>query len=415
MKILKRVIRILKNRPEVILRKVVHRLPKVIKGKLLNFPSPSHMQQQVKQIIETYQGDIFVFPLPSCPWGYMFQRPQQIARALAQEGKLVFYLVDTSFPFMPDWKVRGALKVEPNLYLFNDNAGGLELIKACSNRRLMVWQYWPHQRETIANWEKQHNMFKIYDCIDFIETFDQYEQITVDFEKSIIESDCLIATAKSIVKDLQRYEKNAVYIPNAVAIEDFEQYELFDWPLLSKAKKENKTIIGYYGAIADWFDFEVVTYMAKRNPNWMIVLVGEVYPSVETQVQQLISTSNILVLPRVFYSKIPHLLSFFDVAILPFLINQITLNTSPVKVFEYLAGGKCVVSTPLPEVLEIEGVLIGETKQQFELQVKEALNSNNNPNHILKHKEIANQHTWKNRIKQLYEVLERDHEKNFNF
>src|SRR5690606_274752 len=145
-------------------------------------------------------GRVYVFPLPSCPWGYMFQRPQQIARALAKEGNLVFYLIDTSFPYEPVWFVRGLSEIEPNLFLINDNSRGSELIKACATREIYVWQYWPHQRAMINNWENIHNdMFKIYDCIDFIDTFDSYDNIHMDFEHSVLAANCVIATAKSIM------------------------------------------------------------------------------------------------------------------------------------------------------------------------------------------------------------------------
>lgn len=406
MKLTKKVWRVLQNKPEIIQRKLIHKLPQHVKGKVLKFPNESIIMQQIEDILEGYEGKIFVFPSPSCPWGYMFQRPQQLARALAKEGYIVFYMVDTSFPYQPDWYVRGSLEIEPNLYLFNDNDNGRKLIEACKNKLLYVWQYWPHQLKTISIWKEWHkDIFKIYDCIDFIDTFDSYDGILNDFEKSVLESDCLLATAKSIKKDLAKFNKEVLYLPNAVTKEDFVGYDLFDWSELKKVKAADKKIIGYYGAIAEWFDFETVSYMAKSNPDWTIVLVGEVYPTVVQQVEEIKQLDNTEVLKRVSYRKIPHLLSLFDVAILPFLLNDITLSTSPVKVFEYLAGGKCVVSSPLPEVLEIEGVFIGGTKEEFEKQVRVALSIGEETNHVEMLRKVAEQHTWQKRVRKINEII----------
>ncbi|MFJ8102256.1 glycosyltransferase [Lysinibacillus sp. NPDC096212] len=406
MGLMTKISRVLQNKPEIIQRKIINKLPRSIKGKVLRFPKESVLKKQILDALEGNEGKIFIFPAPSCPWGYMFQRPQQIARALAKEGHIVFYMIDTSFPYEPDWYVRGLLEVEPNLYLFNDNNNGTTLIKSCANEQVFIWQYWPHQLNTISNWEGLYtNIFKIYDCIDYIDTFDTYDNILKDFEKSVEECDCLLATAKSIKKDLSKFNKDVLYLPNAVTIEDFVDYDLFDWSELEKVKIADKKIIGYYGAIAEWFDFETVKYMAKSNPDWTIVLVGEVYPTVEKQVEELKQTGKVEVLKRVSYNKIPHLLSLFDVAILPFLINEITLSTSPVKVFEYLAGGKCVVSTPLPEVLEIEGVFIGNSKEEFERQVKAALCIGMEKNHVEMLRKVAEQHTWQKRVRKINEII----------
>lgn len=406
MKLTKKVLRILQNKPEIIQRKLIHKLPQHIKGKVLKFPNENIIRQQIEDFLEGYEGKIFVFPSPSCPWGYMFQRPQQLARALAKEGYKVFYMVDTSFPYQPDWYVRGSLEIEPNLYLFNDNDCGKKLIEACKNKLLHVWQYWPHQLKTISIWKEMHNdIFKIYDCIDFIDTFDSYDGIINDFEKSILESDCLLATAKSIKKDLAKFNKEVLYVPNAVTLGDFLNYELFHWSILDELKEDQKKIIGYYGAIAEWFDFGTIIHLAKSNPDWWIVLVGEIYPTVENQVEDLKQYNNIKILKRVSYNKIPHLLSLFDVAILPFVINDITLSTSPVKVFEYLAGGKNVVSAPLPEVLEIEGVFIGEEKEEFVKKVKLALDTSNEIERVEYLRKIAEQNTWQKRVKKITDII----------
>lgn len=399
MKVLKKVLRLLRQ-PKILVRKIINKLPKGLKGILLNFPEKSSIVNEIESLLMKNKGkEIYIFPLPTCPWGYMFQRPQQLARALAKEGNVVFYLVDTTFPFAPDWNVRGLKEIENNLYLYNDNVSGKWLLQTLKNMKVNVWQYWPHQNNVIGQWETLHpNINKIYDCIDYLDTFDHYDEIEKDFIHAVTTANTLLATAKIIEEDLKKYRQDIIYAPNAVAIEDFTQFTIYDWPELQRIMDEKRQIIGYYGAIAEWFDFEMVEYIAKKNPNYIVLLVGEVYENVEEQANHINTYENIRFLKRVDYKLIPQLLNSFNVAILPFVINNITLSTSPVKIFEYLAGNKPVVSTPLPEVLDIGCVLIGRTVQNFEKQLHVALSIQEDPAFSDKMKRVAANNTWGSRV-----------------
>lgn len=396
--------KLIKNNPIISIRKIVNRLPFKLKSKFLRFPSEKEIFKEIYRVKKDNKGKSFyIFPSPSCPWGYMFQRPQQLARALAKKGHIVFYMVDTSFPYAPDWHVRGICEIENNIFLVNDNCEGKILTNALSNEKVFIWQYWPHQLKTIKKWDKSNNRVCIYDCIDHIETFLSYDEIDEDFLTSVEKSDIVLATAKSIHQELQVYRKDCLYIPNGVTIEDFIKFKTYPWKRLDEIRESSEVIIGYYGAIADWFDFETIEYIAKHNPKWKLLIVGETYDSVKDKIIKLKQYKNIEVLGRVEYKYIPQLLSCFDVAILPFLINNITLNTSPVKIFEYLAGGKPVVSTKLPEVIDIEGILIADDAIEFNKKISYALSKRNNEGFSEKMIAIAKQNTWEQRIETVFE------------
>jgi len=402
MKFLKKVLRLLRQ-PKILVRKIINKLPKQLRGWVLKFPAENSVVNQIDYLLMKHKDkEIYIFPLPTCPWGYMFQRPQQLARALAKEGNVVFYLVDTTFPFAPDWDVRGIKEIETNLYLYNDNVSGKWLLQSLKNVKVNVWQYWPHQNNIIRQWETLHpNINKIYDCIDYLDTFDHYDEIEKDFIHAVTTANMLLATAKIIKEDLKKYRQDIIYVPNAVAIEDFAQFITYDWPELEMIMSEKRQIIGYYGAIAEWFDFELVEYIAKKNPEYIVLLVGEVYEGVADRVKHLNSYENIRFLKRVDYKFIPQLLNSFNVAILPFVINNITLSTSPVKVFEYLAGGKSVVSSALPEVVDIDCILIGHNKYEFNEQIKEAILLQEDEGFIRQMKKVAEENTWENRVKKI--------------
>lgn len=385
--------------PKILSRKLLNRIPEVFRNKLLSFPSEDSIREQLTRISERKgKKPLIVFPSPSCPWGYLFQRPQQIARTLAKQGFTVIYMVDTSYVHAPDWNVRGFIQIEERLYLYNDGRNGEYLKKHLNNERLLVWQYWPHQSKIIDNLFMIENTIRLYDCIDHLTTFDPYERIQVDFIASIEKADLILATSKEIQESVMLQNKTSILTPNGVNIDDFKDITLADWPLLLDIKRSHNKIIGYYGAIASWFDFDLVVHAAKANPKWAFVIVGEVYSEVSQHVKKAQQQPNVIFIQRVSYEQIPLLLAYFDIAMLPFLINDITISTSPVKIFEYMAGGKVTVSTNLPEVRGYEAVLIANDKQQFQTRLLEAERMTEDPKLTGRIRENAAAHTWENRV-----------------
>jgi hypothetical protein len=162
---------------------------------------------------------------------------------------------------------------------------------------------------------------------------------------------------------------------------------------LTLLRKKSKSIIGYYGAIADWMDFELIEFCANHNPDWIFLFVGQVYPNVAIP-----KLANVVIWNKIDYDLLPTLLRMIDVAIVPFKINDITLNTSPVKIFEYMAGGKPIVSTRLPEVEKFGGVMTAETKVLFNELLARALAVKDDPEYLEILRQCSKINTWDNRI-----------------
>lgn len=392
-----------------ITRKVIHRTPGgKLKGKLMGFPNKPTLIEELDCLISKYGGErFFWFPSPSCPWGYMFQRPQQLARALSQKGYLVLYSVDTSFPGSPDWQVRGLHHLEENIYLFNDDARGEALSHFAE--KMIIWQYWPHQYKTVEKFSNDKSI-KIMDCIDHLSTFISYETISKDYESSVRNADVVIATSSIIYEDLVKTRPDCLLVPNAVNINDFTSNRDYimsqqETVIFEKIKrlKENKTpIIGYYGAIAEWIDYKLIEEMAKENPLWQFVFIGEKYPSITLPI-----STNIHFFERVTYDALLNIVNLFDVAILPFELNDITINTSPVKIFEYMAANKPVVSTPLPESFKYEPVFVAADSADFAYKINQAIMCTTDKDYLLSLKECARNNTWISRVNQVIFELQK--------
>ena len=157
------------------------------------------------------------------------------------------------------------------------------------------------------------------------------------------------------------------------------------------AKKAGRPVVGYYGAIADWFDADLVADLAARRPDWDFVLVGSTFTA---DTARLSGLANVSMPGEKPYAEIPRWLGGFDVALLPFKRVPLTESTNPVKAYEILAAGKPLVSVPLPEVAALgDLVRLASDAAEFERQVSAAL-AERDPRVVEKRKAFARDNTW---------------------
>lgn len=175
-------------------------------------------------------------------------------------------------------------------------------------------------------------------------------------------------------------------------------------PEVSFLKKSYEAIIGYYGALANWVDYRLIRDVARLRPEWCWCLIGPDYDG-------SMGKSGILEEPNVFYLgpkpcyELPSYLAGFDIAAILFKLNNITLSTSPIKLFEYMAGGKPIVSTPLPECLKYGSVHIAKTATKWVTTCEVFLKlSKDDPYWQLLEKEAA-ENSWDARARQIMEAL----------
>jgi glycosyltransferase involved in cell wall biosynthesis len=124
--------------------------------------------------------------------------------------------------------------------------------------------------------------------------------------------------------------------------------------------------LGFFGVIDERFDLELIDYIAQRQPDWQIVLIG---PVVKIDPSTLPRHPNVHYMGQRSYQELPAFLSGWDVALIPFKLNESTRFISPTKTPEYLAAGVPVVSTPIRDVINpygIQGLVqVAETNEEF--------------------------------------------------
>lgn len=163
-------------------------------------------------------------------------------------------------------------------------------------------------------------------------------------------------------------------------------------------------VIGYYGALAEWFDYELVRRAAMQRPEYEFVLIGPDYDG-SLPKSGILNEKNIHWIGVRHYSQLPRYLKSFDVATIPFKLNDITHSTSPVKLFEYLAAQKLVVTTAMDESVRFEGVMIAKDTTDFVQQLDAALKLQADSNYLSLIDRMARENTWDVRARQILDAL----------
>lgn len=202
---------------------------------------------------------------------------------------------------------------------------------------------------------------------------------------------------------------------NAVNFDDFNKTDTSIPESMQKIINKKKPIIGYYGALtATWFDFDLMFELVKKHPEYEVVLIGLIYPDENIEktkeyIDELKQYDNFTYIPPVNYKEIPNYAKCWDVATIPFQINDITLSTSPVKLFEYMAMGLPIVTTPMPECKLYKSVFIAKDIKEFEEKIKTAISKKEDEKYKkLLHKE-ALENTWEQRVNDFVKIIEDNH------
>jgi glycosyltransferase involved in cell wall biosynthesis len=126
-----------------------------------------------------------------------------------------------------------------------------------------------------------------------------------------------------------------------------------------------RPIVGYVGSLHEHVDYGLLRVVAERRRDYSLVLIG---PKVceSADLTKLLCMSNVYWLGPRPHTHLPAYISNFDVCIIPYLLNPFTEGVFPTKLFEYMAAGKPIVSSPLPDVLEFSThVAIAENCEQW--------------------------------------------------
>jgi len=161
-------------------------------------------------------------------------------------------------------------------------------------------------------------------------------------------SDIVICVSKELFESKKNLGKKVFYLPHGVDYDLFRQAEKSGqrYPL---PFNDNKPVIGYFGTLTAQNDIELLEYCVDHLSDMNFVFAGQITAG---DYSRLLSKPNICFLGKIPYAEIPQLCAAFDVCLLPWKMNKWIENCNPLKLKEYLASGKPIVSVPIREVAE---------------------------------------------------------------
>ena len=346
----------------------------------------------------------------------LFQRSQHMANELTDKGFLYFYRSSEQF----DKDITEFKKLKDRLHIVNManyalNNAMFDVLKEHKGAKFLslystdVYLDEPYIKEKYTD----AGFHIIYEYID--EMSDQISGWLPEFvyerHKHILEDteNFAIGSADKLIDEIReiRGDKNVAMITNGVQYKDWIKHEIEVPEKIKDIVAKRNPIVGYFGALAKWFDYELLRELAMQRPNIEIVLIGFLYDE-EFKKSKIEELPNVHYIGVIDYVELPKYGKFFDVSTIPFLLNDITESTSPVKLFEYMAMAHPIVTTDMRECRKYKSVLIGKDTQDFIAKVDKALNISKDSEYYRWLEEEALENTWTKKAEVLYDLVKKN-------
>jgi UDP-galactopyranose mutase len=301
-------------------------------------------------------------------WNFVFQRPQHLMSRFAEDMTVIYW----EEPMNVGPKETAFLQVRqaedfPNVRVvvphlpegMNEDAREATLKRlldahvASIRGTIISWYYTPMMLPFSRHLETDATVF---DSMDELSKFRFAPENLLKLEQELIDKADLVFTGGSSLYEAKKdRHDNCHLFPSSVDREHFAKarntlQEPADQADIARPR------LGFYGVIDERFDIDLLRQIADARPNWSFVIVG---PVVKIAPEDLPRAANIHYVGGKTYEQLPSYLSGWDVALMPFAMNESTQFISPTKTPEYLAGGKPVVSTPVRDVVRHYGHLQG--------------------------------------------------------
>ena len=188
----------------------------------------------------------------------------------------------------------------------------------------------------------------VYHCVDRWWAFGEYQTDLMRDHHAVLcrKADIVFASALELLEDCRQHTPRSHLVPHGVDWRHFASAAREDLPRPDDIADIEGPIAGFFGLVHEWVDLALLRRLALELPDVTLVIIGKV----QVDVSMLAGLSNVRFVGQKPYSTLPAYAAAFDVALIPFVTNELTLAVNPIKLREYLAAGLPVVSVSLPEI-----------------------------------------------------------------
>jgi len=350
-------------------------------------------------------------------YDFRYQRPQHLASVFAKNGHRVFY-INANFNKIEKVYNKQCNNIKiynirssqyDNIYTVDNEEKSKEIsysveriVNENAIRDCIIIVEYPTWVQTAKFLKKKYG-FKV--VTDYLDDYTGFKETSSDYLiNSSIEllkmSDSVIASSNYLAQKACEYNYNVEIVRNGT------EFEHFNKACRLKSCEKKRKVVGYYGAIAHWFDFDKIEYLAENLIDIDIVLIGAVTEGYD----RLSKYSNVKLLGEKPYKDLPNYLKNFDVCLIPFnTTTNLIKATNPVKFYEYLSAGKKIVATEIPELISFKDkyVYLANDNNKFFEYVKICIEGSDNLASNNECIEFAKNNDWCNRGKAFLEYSKR--------
>jgi len=267
--------------------------------------------------------------------------------------------------------------------------------------RPIVWTFLP---TTVGLLGRLGESRVIYHCVDEYSAFAGVPREALRrMEAELVRrADLVLASSETLAEARRRVNPRTFFVSHGVDVAHFSRALDPALPRPADVAGLARPVIGFFGLLAEWIDLELLAAIARRRPHWTLLLLGKA--TVDTGA--LRALPNVRLLGQKPYAALPAYCRAFDVGLIPFRIDELTVRANPLKLREYLAAGLPVVSTDLPEVRKYAGLVrLAAGPEGFIEAIEAALADRNEPADRARVAAMQSE-SWEARVEQISELLE---------
>lgn len=338
-------------------------------------------------------------------WGFVYQRPQHLISRMAKNYRIL--LVEEPIPYNKEEENSWDLEIiDANLHVLKPKATGTEGIAQVLRSFLSTtsfevgWFYsaWFSPLLSEFNFEKV-----VYDCMDELSLFKGAPSELIQQEKFLLsEADIVFTGGKSLYESKSNVHQNVHCFQSSVEREHFEK-ALTEIEIPEDIKEIKGPIVGYFGVIDERIDLDLLHSTAILRPEVNFVMIG---PLAKIAEEDLPKEKNIHYLGMKSYKDLPNYLKAFDIAMMPFALNDATKFISPTKTLEYMAAGIPIISTAVKDVIRdyAHCIPIVKNAEEFSKDIDQLMNADHS---LLKNDfdEILKKTSWDNTAASMKQLL----------
>lgn len=320
-------------------------------------------------------------------WNFVYQRPQHLLGRFAKHFRVFFVeeaIFDADTPYLDNsLSTEGVWVIVPHL------TPGLDEASAAAKQRGLLqgffsyfklvdhicWYYTPMALPLAGDLDP---VLTVYDCMDELSAFKNAPPLLRQREAELMQKADIVFTGGHSLFEAKRKSHKSIYpFPSSI---DKKHFAKARTAVLDPADQFfiPQPRIGFFGVIDERMDLKLLEQIATLRPDWQYILIG---PVVKIDPVTLPKLPNIHYLGGKQYCDLPTYLSGWDVAMMPFALNESTRFISPTKTPEYLAGGVPVVSTAIQDVVKPYGenglVYIAHSPEDFVKGIEQEMQMKN--------------------------------------